>query len=92
MQRIKVTAGVLHVSAGARVALSPEQAKVRAHNLKPVDGTDGLFEARVPLQFKKGEELRVAEVAKGQLAQVEFLDAAEPAEPARRPAKRSFAG
>ncbi len=83
MQRIKVIAGVLNVSGGARVELSADQAADRRHNLKPVDGTEDLYEARVPLQFKKGEELKVSEVAKGQLDQVEFLDAVEPS-PRRR--------
>lgn len=76
MKRIKVVAGVLNVSAGARISLKPAQASPRAHNLEKVKGEKGLFVALVPLQFKAGEVLGVDEVAKGQLEQVEILDAA----------------
>lgn len=76
MKRIKVVAGALNVSQGARVILSKDQAAPRAHNLEKVKGEKGLFVARVPLQFKAGETLSVEDVAKGQLDQVEFLDAA----------------
>lgn len=89
MKRIKVIAGVLNVSQGARVVLSAAQAKSRAHKIAPVAGdVDGLFVAAAPLQFKAGEQLSVTEVAKGQLDQVEFLDReAEQGELVKSPAR-----
>lgn len=78
MRKIKVISGVLFVSAGAVVVLSEGQARPRMHNLAPVtNGEEAVadhWRAKVPLQFKAGEELAVNEVAKGQLEQVEFLD------------------
>lgn len=76
MRKIKVTAGVLNISQGARLILSKEQALPRAHNLELVPGdVEGLWVASAPLQFKVGEEISVTDVAKGHLDQVEFLDA-----------------
>lgn len=82
MKRIKVVSGVLAVSQGATLDLSDEQARSRRHNLDPATGEGGAalpgrFVARVPLQFRAGEELGVSEIAKGQLDQVEILDPAD---------------
>ena len=78
MNRYKVTSGVLGVSAGARVQLTPDQAAPRAHRLAPVDGEKDVFVARDVLQFKTGEVLGVSEIAKGQAGQVELLDEPKP--------------
>lgn len=96
MKRIKVTAGVLSVGAGVRVALAPAQSKPRAHNLIPVAGPggdpiDGQFTASAVLHFKAGEVLGIdkAGIAKSQRDMVEDLDAPPaPAEAEARPAAR----
>lgn len=77
MKRYKVIAGVLQVSEGARVGLSPAQVAPRAHKLNPVEGEDGVFTAAAPLQFKTGEVLAVSEIARFQRDQVEDLDPPE---------------
>lgn len=91
MKKIKVIAGVLSVGAGQRLALSPAQAKPRAHKLDPAtapggEPVDGVFVASAVLHFKTGEELGIDEVGKGQLDQVEFIEpaTAEAAESGRR--------
>ncbi len=80
MRRIKVIAGVLHVSQGARLGLSKAQAAPRAHNLDRLKGEKGLFVAKAPLQFKAGEVLSVEDIGRAQLGQVEFLDVAAAAD------------
>lgn len=84
MQKIKIVSGVLAVSRGARLELSEAQAISRRHHLDSVLDDDrkplpGLFVARVPLQFKTGEELGVIyeDIGKGQRDQVELISGAQ---------------
>lgn len=72
MKQVTVTSGVLNISAGAKVRLSADQAKPRAHKLEAVKGSRGLFVATAPLQFKTGEKLGVEDVSKRELDQVEI--------------------
>lgn len=74
MRKIKVISGVLSVGAGQRLALSPEQAKPRAHKLDKAKGERGIYVASDVLHFKAGEALGIDEVAKGQRDQVEFVE------------------
>ncbi len=41
------------------IGLTDDQAKARALNIMPVEGSDGVYEILAPIQFKVGEIIRL---------------------------------
>lgn len=56
MKTYIVTATSVSLHAGL-VQLTPEQASVRSHNLKPVQGQKGVYEIINPIELKRGEKI-----------------------------------
>ncbi len=59
IQKYTVNGAKLSLGIGARVGLDRAQYKDRAHNLRPTE-TDGVYEALQPIEFKRGEEIRLS--------------------------------
>ncbi len=89
MQLYRVIMTPYPVGPGAQVSLDAEQAKVRAHNLKPFSPPTGEGERVVvetvnAIEFKSGEIIGVADVPKGLADRVQSPDAPKP-EPEPQP-------
>jgi hypothetical protein len=76
----RVTA-TLALQPGATVRLNPAQARDRKHNLAPI-GSGSLFKVCQPVEFKAGETVGLAAVAKTDLGKVVALETADASKPA----------
>jgi hypothetical protein len=88
MQLYRVIKTPFPVGPGAQVSLDAEQAKVRAHNLKPftppAEGERVEVETVNAIEFKSGEIIGVTDVPKGLADRLQSPDAPKP-EPEPQP-------
>jgi len=98
MKAYKIVSGVVQIGAGVRVGLGRSQAEARAHKLKPVEGSTGVYVAGAVLDFRAGEIIGLegtVDLGKAQLDQIaeatpdEVRDAIEKARKADADARAS---
>ncbi|WP_425065615.1 hypothetical protein [Reyranella sp.] len=73
MKAYKIVSGVVQVGAGVQIGLGRSQAEARAHKLKPVEGSTGVYIATAVLDFRAGEIVGLegtADIGKAQLDQI----------------------